>query len=198
MRYVMLLLLGGVICGCTSSTQYIHKYPYVAPLERNDGQFYDNVNRLAVQILRSRKGWNNDYIEYGMAMTSLVNLDDLSTTSDFGRQVSEGMFAAMVAKGVNVIEPRLAGQLTMEPKNGEFVLSREAQKLAAQMEVTFVLVGSYQQSHSGYHVNMRIVEVATQQVIAAGYRFFPADVVPVMPSVRYTNGGLVRDDISYQ
>lgn len=198
MRYAIFLFLCIGMLGCSTSTHHVTKYPYVAPRQSNDDKFYSVAKKLALQMLRSRKGWLNDYSEYAIAMTSVVSLDDLSATTPFGRQVSEAMFAALVENGVNVVEPRLSNQLTMVPKNGEFVLSRESETLAARMEVTYVLVGSYQQSHSGYHVNMRIVELATRRVIAAGYRFFPADVVPVIPSVRFVNGGLIRDDISYQ
>lgn len=195
MRYAMLVVLGLMLFGCSTSTQHVTKYAYIAPSEKYDDELYPVVKSLAAQLLRSRKSWKEGYT---MAMTSVVNLDNLSQTDAFGRQVSESLFAALSEKSVQMVEPRISSQLSMVPSEGEFVLSRESAKLVHELEVTYILVGSYQQSRSGYHVNVRIVALETRNVVAAGYKFFSSDVTSIIPSVRVLNGGLVRDDISYQ
>lgn len=196
MRYCFIALLVLLLAGCESITSHRIEYTYVPPKESKDNQFYSVVLRLTDHLLAKMPKFQP---EQTLAISSIVNLDQMSQTDDFGRQLSESMFAAFDSRGVHLVEPRLTGRFVTVPESGEFALSRKALMLTnRKIHVTYILVGSYQSSRSGLHVNVRIIRVSDHAVASAAYEFFPADIAPLVPAVREVNGGLVRDDIRPQ
>lgn len=195
MRYWYITLLIILLSGCDMITSHRFEYPYVPPKESKDNQLYSVVLRLTDRLLsqmpRIRDGQT-------IAISTIVNLDRMSTSDGFGRQLSESMYSALDARGVHLVEPRLTGRFMMVPQSGEFALSRNARDLIGRMNITYMLVGSYQPSHSGIHVNVRIIRLSDRSVVSAAYDFFPSEIAPLVPAVREVNGGLVRDDINPQ
>jgi len=64
------------------------------------------------------------------------------------------------------------------------------------MQITYVVVGSFQRTSSGRHVNMRLVELSNQNVVAAAYQFIPNMVGATSPRVTSVNGSLQRHEQS--
>ncbi|MFM2482587.1 FlgO family outer membrane protein [Celerinatantimonas sp. YJH-8] len=192
MRYCLIGLIIALLSGCEMITDHRIEYTYIPPKESKDNQFYSVVLRLSDRILANMPKVRSSQT---VAITTIVNLDKLDATDGFGRQLSESMFAAFESQGVHLVEPRLTGNLHTVPGAGEFALSREASKLANRMHITYMLVGSYQSSRSGLHVNVRMIRLSDRAVVSAAYEFFPADIAPLVPAVRAVNGGLIRDDI---
>ncbi|MFM2485050.1 FlgO family outer membrane protein [Celerinatantimonas yamalensis] len=195
MRYCWVVLITILLSGCNMITDHRIEYTYVPPKESKDSQFYSVVLRLTDRLLARMPKVRDDQT---LAISSIVNLDKFGSTDGFGRQLSESMFAAFDARGVRLVEPRVTGRLVTVPESGEFALSRNAKTLAKKINITYMLVGSYQPSHSGLNVNVRIIRLSDRVVVSAVYEFFPADVTPVVPSVRSVNGGFVRNDIQPQ
>lgn len=193
MRYCLIGILIALLSGCDIITHHRLEYTYVPPKKSKDNQFFSLVLRMTDRTLANMPRITSaDKI----AITTIASLDNLDESDGFGRQLSESMIAAFDYRGVPLIEPRLTGALKSVPQSGEFALSREASKLAKQMNITYMLVGSYQTSRSGLHVNIRMIRVHDRAVVSAAYEFFPADIAPLVPAVRKTaNGGLIREDI---
>lgn len=195
MRYWLITVLIVLLSGCDMVTTHRIEYPYVPPKVSKDNQLYSVILRLADRLLDQMPRIRANQT---LAISSIVNLDQLDKTDGFGRQLSESMYSAFDSRGVHLVEPRLTGHLTMVPASGEFALSRDAADLVKKMNITYMLVGSYQPSRSGIHVNVRIIRLSDRAVVSAAYEFFPADIAPLVPAVREVNGGLVRDDIRQQ
>ncbi|MEE1672865.1 FlgO family outer membrane protein [Agarivorans aestuarii] len=190
MRYTTLLIVLVALQGCNTSLHHVSNYPYVEAREQQDAALYVHVDSLSKQLTD-----DVDLIETdSVAVSTVVDLDNLQSSDAFGRQVAEAMFAALSREGVNMVEPRLTGRLQMDPGFGEFSLSRDAELLRTEMEITYVVVGSFQRTTSGRHVNLRLVELSSQAVVSAAYQFIPNMAGATSPRVTSVNGSLQRHE----
>ncbi|MDO6684679.1 MULTISPECIES: FlgO family outer membrane protein [unclassified Agarivorans] len=192
MRFTTLIILLVTLQGCNTSLHHVSNYPYVEPREQQDAALYVHVDNLSRQLTDNLDLTDSDSV----AVSTVVDLDDLQSSDSFGRQVAEAMFAALSREGVNMVEPRLTGRLQMDPGYGEFSLSRDAELLRKEMEITYVVVGSFQRTTSGRHVNMRLVELSSQEVVSAAYQFVPNIAGATSPRVTSVNGSLERHEQS--
>ncbi|WP_432453543.1 MULTISPECIES: FlgO family outer membrane protein [unclassified Agarivorans] len=190
MRYTTLLLAVLALQGCNTSLHHITNYPYVEPREQQDAVLYAHVDNLSKQLTDDLELSATDTV----AISSVVDLDNLQSSDGFGRQIAEAMFAALSREGIHTVEARLTGRLQMDPGYGEFSLSRDAELLREQMQISYVVVGSFQRTTSGRHVNLRLVNLASQQVVSAAYQFIPNSAGASSPRVTSMNGSLQRHE----
>ncbi|WP_427979066.1 FlgO family outer membrane protein [Agarivorans sp.] len=192
MRYTTLAAVLLILQGCNTTLHHVSNYPYVEPREQQDATLFAHVNALSRLLTDDLDLDETDLV----AISTVVDLDNLQSSDSFGRQVAEAMFAALSEKGIHTVEPRLTGRLQMDPSFGEFSLSRDANLLREQMQITYVVVGSFQRTDSGRHVNMRLVELASQNVVTAAYQFIPNAAGATSPRVTSVNGSLQRHEQS--
>ena len=97
-------------------------------------------------------------------VTSLVDVNDFSKTSDFGRLYSESMITDLRNKGWEIIDFR--GQKVISiSKKGEFFLDRK--KLAALPNDSFIFAGTYSEYDNGLLLNQRLIHIVDNRVITA-------------------------------
>lgn len=142
--------------------------PAFSPIPFED---YDNhgVGRfktsfLADQIDQYYRGSNPGPI----GVTTLVNLDDLYTTSTFGRVYSEQLISELAMRGYDVVELRHADALQFMASDGEFMLSRDVRSVKRQRDLGGVVVGTYIASPDRVYVNARLIDPASSMVLSAG------------------------------
>lgn len=103
-----------------------------------------------------------------LGVTTFVNLDDLYTTSTFGRIYAEQMMSELAMRGFDVIELRHADALQFLTDSGEFALSRDVGALRRERGLSGVIVGTYVVSPVRVYVNARLVDPSTSMVLSAG------------------------------
>ena len=132
--------------------------PYTAVLESS----YMAADRLA-SALFNRKFPPDTPI---MA-ASFVNIDSLTTSSTFGRIVSEQVASRLAQHGLRIIEIKLRQESVFIKKGqGEFILSRELKDLGSSREIRAALVGTYAVSKHFIFVSARIVRTEDSSVLA--------------------------------
>lgn len=100
-------------------------------------------------------------------VATFVNIDDLESSSTFGRTAAELMSAALAQRGVNVADVRLRNALVTRP-TGELMLTREAANLAKVHNAQAVLVGTYAVlADSRVVVTAKVIRIADNRVLAA-------------------------------
>ncbi|MBT3147260.1 FlgO family outer membrane protein [Neptunomonas phycophila] len=99
--------------------------------------------------------------------TSFANIDNLQESSTFGRLIGDTVAGDLVGGGFNVIEIRLRNSLYMEPRVGEFMLSRELRHVSAEHDAQAVLVGTYAVGGEYVYVNARLVSVNDSRVLSS-------------------------------
>jgi TolB-like protein len=100
---------------------------------------------------------------------STVNLNDYEKTTNFGRVIGESMATALTQHWRNkVIKMTLReNNIPIIPQNGEFLLSREIRDLAKSFDAGSVLVSSYSTAIDKVYVNVELINVDQNAVVAA-------------------------------
>lgn len=105
--------------------------------------------------------------EAAVLVTSLVNIDDLDSTSTFGRIAAETIATGLTDRGYRITEVKLSNNLFIREKSGEFMLSRNLEKISADYDALAVLVGTYAISPNKVYINTRLVNTTNGLVISA-------------------------------
>jgi hypothetical protein len=104
-----------------------------------------------------------------------VDLNDFDSTTNFGRLVSESLATALTQHWRNkVIKMTLRqGQVPIVPRQGEFLLSREAQEVASDYNAGAVLVSTYSVALDKVYINIELVNVNHNAVVASTMFWVP-------------------------
>lgn len=103
-----------------------------------------------------------------IGVTTLVNIDDLYSTSTFGRIYSEQIISELAMRGYDVIELRHADAIQFLGGAGEFALSRDMGSVRRERKLGGVVVGTYAVSTDRVYVNIRLLDPSTSAVVSAG------------------------------
>jgi len=101
--------------------------------------------------------------------STTVNLNDYGKTTNFGRLMSEALATALTQHWENkVINVNVRqGSMPIVPREGEFILSRNARDLALDYNAGAVLLSTYSVALDRVYVNVELVNVNHNDVVAA-------------------------------
>jgi TolB-like protein len=99
-------------------------------------------------------------------VTTPVDNNDLSRTSRFGRVLQEHITSRLVQRGYTVREVKLADSLTIEPKSGETILSRNLSRLLDDQPAQAILVGTVSRSNRILYISMRLINPVNNNIFA--------------------------------
>lgn len=102
-----------------------------------------------------------------LLMTTMAPADDIYRGTSFGRLVTETLMTELSAQGFEVIEARKMDGYKILDHEGEFYLSRDVKRIAAEHEAGAALVGTYSESGGQAIINTRIIDTRQGRVIAA-------------------------------
>jgi TolB-like protein len=119
---------------------------------------------LASQLDQYYRGVNPGPI----GVTTFVDLDNLYTTSSFGRIYAEQIMSELSMRGYDVVELRHSDALQFLMNNGEFALSRDVATLQRARDLGAIIVGTYVASPERVYVNARLVDPSSSRVLSAG------------------------------
>ena len=137
--------------------EYEHKHLTAIPVVKNIGEatLY-NTAELKKHIPGLKKN---------IIVTSIVDVDNFTQSSDFGRLYSDSMITNFKRAGWNVIDFRGKNILGIT-KEGEFYLNRNALKSTPKDSVVFV--GTYgHYNKNGLLINVRLLNKASNYVLSA-------------------------------
>lgn len=141
---------------------------YVSPIGSN-GMVDDKIVELADSLLASSRIAQADM--GNIAITSFVNLHNLSKTSSFGRTIGETFFNELFIRGFNVADFRGQNALTINP-TGEFFITRDARKINKKVANSYVLVGTFSAIDKQVIINARIMDNQTGRVVASAKTYY--------------------------
>jgi len=159
------------------STEYT--YPHIS-----NGIVDDKIIDLADSLLASSRIAQEDM--GNIAITSFVNLHDLSQTSSFGRTLAETFFNELFIRGFNIIDIRSKGTLSINP-TGEYFITRDEKKIDQKIENAYVLLGTFSTIEKKVVINARILDYQTGRVVAAAktyYKTSDCHLLGTCPKVR--------------
>jgi len=136
------------------------------------------INKI-VSALSNQLTQNKDFIniqESSIAITSFVCLDNFKATSRLSNILSENLIHEMQVRGYRVIDFKTMGNIQVDSK-GDFLFSRNIEKLKNSLNVNYALTGTYFKYKSGTVVNARIIELTTHVVLSTAQVFIPKRVI---------------------
>jgi TolB-like protein len=120
------------------------------------------ISSLATQMMQNKKMHTTKPV----LITAFVRLDNLKKTSEFGRVLSESLINELSNRGFNVIEFR--GQVGVSiNEQGEYFITRDANKLKNTVENTYIVVGTYSRQYKQVMLNARVIDNVTGQIISS-------------------------------
>lgn len=117
------------------------------------------AHELRLKVRELAAGLLESSADLGGAVTipvSFVNQDNFERTSSFGRFIAEQMYHELTRRGVNVREYRTMPAVSTRPMDGEFILTRDMDRAAPQVEAGLVLAGTYYFDSDNIFVNARL------------------------------------------
>lgn len=112
--------------------------------------------------------------ERPILVTSLVNIDDLTDTSSFGRITGEQIGSRLTQQGYRVTEIRLRqDNVLIRRKAGEFALSRDLVHLSQNQGAQAIMVGTYAIGMNMVYVTTKLVSPVNSQVLASSNYSMP-------------------------
>jgi TolB-like protein len=141
---------------------------YIYPVGSN-GMADDKIVQLADSLLASSRIAQADM--GNIAITSFVNLHNLSRTSAFGRTIGETFFNELFIRGFNVADFRGQNALTVNP-TGEFFITRDVKKINKKVANSYVLVGTFSAIDKKVVINARIMDNQTGRIVASAKAYY--------------------------
>lgn len=118
-----------------------------------------------------------------VGVTSFVDFtNDLASITPVGNIVSEHFTTHLFQNGFTVADYKVKNTVSITPQ-GDFVFSRDANKLASSESITHVLTGTVMYQQTGLLINARIVDFDKKWIISTASGFIPYFVLDtVIPS----------------
>ena len=102
-------------------------------------------------------------------VATLVNIDNLGSSSTLGRIVSEQLVSKLSSVGYTVKEVKLRGTLFVKSSEGEFLLSRELKEISASHNAQAVVVGTYSDAGDYVYLNLKLID--THNVVIGAHDY---------------------------
>lgn len=111
--------------------------------------------------------------DFPIIVSTIVNMNQLSKSSSFGRLVTEQISARFTESKFSVVEMKMRNNLLIQENQGEFLLTRELNNLAQSVNSQAVVVGTYVDNNYDVYVNLKVVQPNTNIVLAASSYAIP-------------------------
>ena len=118
-----------------------------------------------------------------IAFTVPANLNNLQKTNTLARQMSEELARGLKTKGYKVLEVRKGTEVVMTPGVGELFLTRDTAKLSKdEINAELLLTGTYVVTERGVRFSLRLLHMASTEVIAMATSTVPVhrEILPLL------------------
>ena len=101
-----------------------------------------------------------------LILTTLVDLDNLYSTSAFGRALTESLSTCLFRRGFQVTEIRKTANLYIEPRKGELTLSRDTAMISQEQNATAIITGTYSLTPDTIIINVKMIAAESNIVLS--------------------------------
>lgn len=127
------------------------------------------VSKMADQLLYN---FPKEHHHETIALTSIVDLNDHTTTNWLGQTISEQFIHELYIRKFNILDFKLTGNIQLT-QSGEFALTRDWTKLNKNINVQRILTGTMSRNEEGVILNVRIVNAENNLVESTSSAFIP-------------------------
>lgn len=130
-----------------------------------DGNMIATSHKAAENLMEQASYLKNDLRP--ILITSVANITDLDSSSAFGLMVSEQVGDRFAQFGFPVIDLRTRKDVKVQENNGEYMLSRDIQKISKKHAAGAVLLGTYAVGRERVFVSTRLVRAADNRILSS-------------------------------
>jgi TolB-like protein len=170
LKYTSIIITISILfTACSQNNTHINNsYKTKSSIFFNTNNTYDDLdttigeiaNQLLVNIKSSTQKNNK------LALTSFVNLNEFTQTSDFGRALGESLFNELHVRKFKLLDYRSLDTILVN-KTGEFSLTRDILKLKDSIPEALIVVGTYSLlENNKIVINTRIINNFTSDVLS--------------------------------
>ena len=181
--FVSLLLCFGVANANTPiqiSEEYLNKPIYITHSETAAGNLNAMIIFLADQLERNI---DSKHFSQPAVISTFVSLDNLKSTSTFGRLITENLSHELQVRKWKVVDIRMSKDIMIN-KSGEFSLSRDVRNLKDMQNIRAIVTGTYSFAEEYVIVNAKVLNVETGMILSTAQMAMPIDQIG---SISYDN-----------
>lgn len=112
-----------------------------------------------------------------IAITTFVDSETFEDAGSLGRELAEVFVHELSKKDVPIFEYKLTGSIQIN-KDGDYVYTRDWNKVAKKAMVSHILSGTVTRTLRGLILVSRVVDMTTNTVIASATGFIPYELLP--------------------
>ncbi|MGY0398928.1 MAG: FlgO family outer membrane protein [Ostreibacterium sp.] len=164
-KHLLLAILVTAISGCApdifnegGSKSANHNSEKDASLIASSRQGAENLVKQAAYLKNDLKP---------VLVTSIANITNLDRSSALGLMISEQISNRLAQFGFPVIDIRTRKDIKVRQSTGEFMLSRDVQKISKQHSAGAVLLGTYAAGQKTVYISTRLVRPKDSRILAS-------------------------------
>ena len=125
-------------------------------------------------------------------LASIVDINNLDKTTQFGRTITEEVAKEFIDKGYQVIDVRASLKgVVVKRRKGEFYITRDVENLARTVRANAIFYGTYSVGENYVYVNLKLINPKTHVILnSVDYRIPLRDDIKKMLGIKeknYTN-----------
>lgn len=140
----------------------------------SENLIHQHVTRLANTLFSSAKNIKlNQSVAVGTFLpVSLTNEKSKLEQRNIGLQIQESFITLGSQAGLNIIEYKTMSSIIIQ-QDSDVMLSRNTQNLHEKINAKYFLTGTYSEQENSLVVNARLIELSSQNVVAAATDYIP-------------------------
>lgn len=156
------------------------------------------TERLAQQLF-AELAKDQNTLQRQLAVSSFLPISSLSLQAlsaqevELANQLADSMLTEAVQRGYDAVDIRLRREVLLQPDH-EQGFSRQLAELRQQHSARALLSGTYSVQEDGYVVNVRLIDIDSQRVLAAATDYIPDNVMWSAEKMRKRGNYLYRSD----
>lgn len=162
--FLISTLLSATMVGCTQTPSNVYlKKPSVPAVA--DETIVHKSYKIADHLMKQ----SNVYVdpERPIVVASFANIDNLSSSSTFGRMISQKISSRFTQQGYQVVELLMRKDIYIKQQKGEFLLSRALKNISLEHNAQSVIVGTYAVAKNAVYVTAKVVRTKDNVVLAS-------------------------------
>lgn len=131
----------------------------------DDADMIGTTHEVANKLMRQASYLQADLRP--ILITSIADITDLNTSSAFGLMVAEQVGDRFAQIGFPVIDLRTRKDVKVQVRSGEYMLSRDIQKISKKHAAVAVLLGTYAAGKERVYVSVRLVRADDNRILGS-------------------------------
>jgi TolB-like protein len=155
---------------------------------------HKHVEKLARQLLSTSQFIDtNNTVAVGTILPTMVSSGEpLPSHTALGLQIQESLMTFATQAGLKVLEYKTMPNIKIS-EQGDKMLSRQVDDLNPSIAADYFLTGTYTPQETSTMVNIRLIQVPENIVLAAATDYVPNDVMWSQSKVRLINNQIFRN-----